>query len=159
MNDFVDVYIEIKGCDSIDLSSDQTIDEFAVQLKQGTNDQVQWDEFVFAEAFCVVDTYIWSCDGPFTDDTLTDTAGGYNSTDPLCDTTFSIDDSAESRNISEQFAGLSNDYEGVYVITIEGYNSVYPGNSKTTQLFWNAGADCSDSSIEINGPTTIFSNP
>ena len=87
---------------------------------------------MFAEAFCVVDTYILSCDGPFTDDTLTDTADGYNSTDPLCYTTFSIDDSAEIRNITEQFAGLSNDYKGVYSITIEGYNSLYPGNSETT---------------------------
>ena len=74
-----------------------------MQLKQGTDDWIQWDAFVFAEEFCVVDTYIWSCDGPYKDDTLTDTASGYNSIHPLCYTTFSIDDSAESRNITEQF--------------------------------------------------------
>ena len=45
-------------------------------------------------------------------------------------------------------------------MTVEAYNSVYKGNSKSVNLIWRIGADCSDaSSVMIEGPTTIFSNP
>ena len=66
-----------------------------------------------------------------------------------------------TQSITEKFItnGFSNFYEGEYVITVSGFNSVYPSNTMENEFTWKLMADCSHGDTIISGPTTVWSNP
>ena len=100
---------------------------------------------MFQESFCIVDTYEFvSCDGPFIDvmGDLADPSNqlnAYGSPGPIsgsiCDDIFNFDTSSSARQAKHTIVAniVSNFFEGEYIFTIRGYNSVYnpttfPGN-------------------------------
>ena len=66
---FTDVNIHLKKCDSNAFEPYTGTTDFTFQLNVNSDTPNQWDEFLFGQFYCIVDTYVMTCDGPFLDAT------------------------------------------------------------------------------------------
>ena len=175
--DFTTGKIALRECVNIPFSAySGAVTQKEFQIGTDSDGSIQWDEFIFSQSFCVVDTYeLESCDGPFMDAAgdLTDPANqlqAYGAAGPLtssiCNDAFSYDFSIPTQTITEKFDANSftNFYEGEYVVKIRGFNSVYnptlfTDNKQIVTFVFKLKANCDDASTVITGPTTVWSNP
>ena len=77
MTMFASADVSIRCCDSATITSIQTTSSVEFQLGIGPDTEWTWDEFMFSESCCIVDTYDVTCDGPYLDATLPDTPANH----------------------------------------------------------------------------------
>ena len=115
-----------------------------------------WDTMTFADSLCLVDNYKVTCTAPdgSTEQILAGTQASFT-TFP-CDI-FAVDTSLGVRSISiPDYSLVLNQYEGDYVFTAEGWNSLSPTNLGVYTLTVTINPNCNVATI--TPPVFNFSN-